>query len=198
MPSLTTGGMPTIEWSSVTENRLFSRAHKVRFFFSGLSKLLRQPPNIFPISSSFSARLAYCVCVMSFASHAMWIRYFNESSSRTHSAIWCAFLSRSRKYAMRALSSKSKYLFSMRTPIVYRCPLGICPTTRSQPRYPSLMRSRIEAVPRFIEGGGEKIRLSCFVPEYHSAAKFVRLVAGISPRKTQAQGCRRVFTELSR
>jgi hypothetical protein len=55
--SLTTSGIRTTSSYSVSETVFFSASqfHSRRFFFSGLSRLFFQPPNILPVSSSFFA-----------------------------------------------------------------------------------------------------------------------------------------------
>lgn len=71
---------PTNRWNPDNEfvfrlrKYLLSRAYKVRFFFSGFSKLFFQPPNILPISSNLSAISSYCLWEISFASHATEIK----------------------------------------------------------------------------------------------------------------------------
>src|SRR3989344_7332989 len=76
---------PTNKWkpdnefvfrSSGSRNYILFRAYTVRFFFSGLAKLLFQPPSILPTSSNFIEISSYCLCETSFASQATWMRNF--------------------------------------------------------------------------------------------------------------------------
>ncbi len=73
------------------------RAHKARFFFSGLSKLFLQPPNIVPISFSLSAMFSHCWLERSLPSQATAIINFNVSKMRMHSEILRFFFSLSEK-----------------------------------------------------------------------------------------------------
>src|SRR3989344_2258053 len=96
----------------------FPRYISVRFFFSGLLRLFFQPPSILPISPSFTAISSQCLLEINLPSQATDTRNLRPSVIKIHAAIFSAFFSFSVKYVLYDNSSKSKHLFSIRSPRV--------------------------------------------------------------------------------
>lgn len=76
---------------SVSKFLLFRLVLLGGFSFQLTVKLFFQPPNILPISSSFSEIISYCLLEISFASHVIDIRNLTISRWNIHCEIFADF-----------------------------------------------------------------------------------------------------------
>ena len=115
---------PENQWNSNNEfvfrtrKCLLFRDYNARFFFWKMERLFSHPPNIFPTSSSLVATSSKCLFEISFPSHATDTRNLSVSSVRMHCDILACLVSLLEKYATYVCSRRSRYLFSIRDPIV--------------------------------------------------------------------------------